>query len=200
MKKSIIAIAALLMLLACGGKQSQTKTKHADTDEQTSMVEEESKEDLKEESKEDSKEVIEALIHDLYAAAARNEGDIDQRFACHEWCDMVEAVKKKDAQLEEIGFFNEDYWTQMQDSNPDDLEAREIKFVEFDAEEGTALVDFLLDSSVQFGHLQFSFCRDDGEWRVHDIISFYVNANAHEDFTDYMVAMRDYLNGPEEEE
>jgi len=192
MRKSIIAIAALLMLFACGGKQSQTKTKHADTDEQTSMVEEK--------SKEDPKEVIEALIHDLYAAAANNESDIDERFACREWRDMVKAVNQKDAQIEEIGFFNEDYWTQMQDSNPEDLEAREIKFEQLDPEEGTALVDFLLYSSVDVTHIQLAFCHDDGEWRVHDIIRFFVDPFAHEDSFNYMGAMQEYLNESEEEE
>ncbi len=177
MRKSIIAITALLMLFACGGKQGQTK--HADA---------------KDLADENPKEEIKALIQDLYAAAARNEGEIDQRFACREWRNMVAAVEKKDEQVEEIGFFNEDYWTQMQDTNPDDLEAREIKFEELDAEEGTALVDFILDSSVQTIHLQLAFCRDDGEWRVHDIISFYLDENAHEDSFSYMEAMRDYLN------
>ena len=57
---------------------------------------------------EKAKEIIVGLINELYAAAAQNAGDIDKRFACHAWRDMVAAVNEKDAQLEEIGFFNDD--------------------------------------------------------------------------------------------
>ena len=65
-----------------------------------------------------TKEDIAGLIKELYAAASQNASDIDQRFACHAWCDTVAAVEMKDANLQEIGFFNDDYWTQMQDITP----------------------------------------------------------------------------------
>ena len=84
---------------------------------------------------EKAKEVIVGLINELYAAAAQNAEDIDGRFACHAWRDMVAAVTEKDAQLEEIGFFNDDYWTMMQDANPDDLKARDIHFEQLCASE-----------------------------------------------------------------
>ncbi len=181
MRKSIILLSALL-LLACGGKEKQTK----DTAVASS-------------SEEEAKEEIVGLIHDLYAAVADGDGNIDGRFACREWRDMVTAVETKDAELEEIGFFNEDYWTEMQDTNPDDLEARDIKFEELDTEEGKALVDFILDSPIQTIHLKFGLCKDDGEWLVHDIVRFYVNENAHEKSYSLMEAMHDYLNEPAED-
>ncbi len=181
MRKSIFLLSALL-LLACGGKEKQAKS-----------------EDVAVSTEEDAKEEIVGLIHDLYATIAHGDGDIDARFACREWRDMVTAVEAKDAELEEIGFFNEDYWTEMQDTNPDDLEARDIKFEELDAEEGTAVVDFILDSSVQTIHLKFALCQDDGEWRVHDIVRFFVDENAHEDSYSLMEAMRDYLKEPAED-
>ena len=51
-----------------------------------------------------AKEDIAERIKELYAVAAQNASDIDQRFACHAWRDTVAAVEKKDANLEEIGF------------------------------------------------------------------------------------------------
>ena len=138
-----------------------------------------------------AKEDIAGLIKELYAAA-QNESDIDQRFACHAWRDMVAAVEKKDADLEEIGFFNDDYWTMMQDSNPSDLEARDIKFEELDVKEGTALVDYTLYSSVQTIHQKLRFCREDGDWRVHDIIRFYTDSDGKEVQSSLMESMQNY--------
>ena len=133
-------------------------------------------------------------IKELYAAAAQNASDIDQRFACHAWCDTVAAVEKKDADLQEIGFFNDDYWTMMQDSNPSDLEARDIKFEQLDVEQGTALVDYILYSSVQTIHQKLRFCREDGDWRVHDIIRFYTNSeDGKEVESSLMESMQNYL-------
>ena len=132
-------------------------------------------------------------IKELYAAAAQNASDIDQRFACHAWCDTVAAVEKKDADLQEIGFFNDDYWTMMQDSNPSDLEARDIKFEQLDVEQGTALVDYILYSSVQTIHQKLRFCREDGDWRVHDIIRFYNDSDGKEVESSLMESMKNYL-------
>ena len=118
MRKIILLISALLLMLsACAGKKAQTESTDAAVIDSTIVL---------------TQEEIVGLIKELYAAAAKNEGDIDGRFACHAWRDTVAAVEAKDAHLEEIGFFNDDYWTEMQDSNPDDLEAREIKFEQLD--------------------------------------------------------------------
>ena len=136
---------------------------------------------------------IAGLVKELYAAAAQNESDIDQRFACHAWRDTVAAVEKKDANLPEIGFFNDDYWTMMQDSNPSDLEARDIKFEELDAEKGSALVDYTLYSSVQAIHQKLRFCREEGDWRVHDIIRFYNDSDGKVVQSSLMESMRSYL-------
>ena len=146
-----------------------------------------------------AKEDIAGIIKELYAAAAQNESDIDHRFACHAWRDTVAAVEKKDANLPEIGFFNDDYWTMMQDSNPSDLEARDIKFEELDVEKGTALVDYTLYSSVQTVHQKLRFCREDGDWRVHDIIRFYTDSDGKEVQSSLMKSMQDYLSAPQEE-
>jgi PAS domain-containing protein len=139
---------------------------------------------------------ISGKIHELYAAAAQNAPDIDFRFACHTWRDMVAAVEKQDAndpEVDDIGFFNDDYWTMMQDDNPEDLEARNISFVELDVEKGTALVDYELWSSVQTIHQRFRFCHEDGEWRVHDIIRYYRDADGKETAHSLMEAMQAYL-------
>ena len=146
-----------------------------------------------------TKEDIAGIIKELYAAAAQNESDIDQRFACHAWRDTVAAVEKKDANLPEIGFFNDDYWTMMQDSNPSDLEARDIKFEQLDVEQGTALVDYILYSSVQTIHQKLRFCREDGDWRVHDIIRFYNDSDGKEATFSFMESMQNYLAEPQEE-
>ena len=140
-----------------------------------------------------AKEDIAGLIKVLYAAAAQNASDIDQRFACHAWRDTVAAVEKKDANVAEIGFFNDDYWTMMQDDNPSDLEARDIKFEELDVEKGTALVDYTLYSSIQTIHQKLSFCREDGDWRVHDIIRFYNDSDDKDVPSSLMESMRSYL-------
>jgi hypothetical protein len=146
-----------------------------------------------------AKEDIAGIIKELYAAAAQNASDIDQRFACHAWRDTVAAVEKKDANLPEIGFFNDDYWTMMQDSNPSDLEARDIKFEELDVEKGIALVDYTLYSSVQTVHQKLKFCREDGDWRVHDIIRFYNDSDGKEVQSSLMESMQNYLAEPQED-
>ena len=146
-----------------------------------------------------AKEDIAGIIKELYAAAAQNESDIDQRFACHAWRDTVAAVEKKDANVPEIGFFNDDYWTMMQDDNPSDLEARDIKFEEMNVERGTALVDYTLYSSVQTIHQKLRFCREDGDWRVHDIVRFYNDSDDKEVPTSLMESMRSYLAEPQED-
>ena len=181
MRKNILMISALLMLLACGGKKTQTESA-----------------DVSDSKDEEAKEEIVGLINDLYAAEARNEGDIDRRFACSAWRKMVAAVNEKDSQLEEIGFFNDEYWTMMQDTNPDDLEARDIKIEELDAKEGRAEVSFTLCSSVQTVRQKFALCCEDGEWRVHDIIRFYDESDGEESSFSFREAMQDYLNEPME--
>jgi hypothetical protein len=145
-----------------------------------------------------AKDDMAGLIKELYAAAAQNASDIDQRFACHAWRDTVAAVEKKDAHLQEIGFFNDDYWTMMQDSNPNDLEARDIKYEELNVEKGTALVDYTLYSSVQTVHQKLRFCREDGDWRVHDIIRFYTDSDGKEVQSSLMESMQNYLSEPQE--
>lgn len=180
MKKNILWIATmLLMLSACGGKNNQTESTDTTVADSTEVK---------------AKESIIGLINGLYAAAGQNEADIDGRFACHAWRDMVAAVNEKDSQVAEIGFFNEDYWTMMQDSNPDDLEARDIQFENLDVEKGTATVSFMLYSSVQTVHMKFCFCREDGDWRVHDIVQFYDDPDDKEASFSYMESMHNYLS------
>lgn len=181
MRKSIMFISVLLMLSACGGKKTQAESADADVTDST---------DVK------AKEEIVGIINELYVAASQNAGDIDGRFACHAWRDTVAAVEAKDAHLAEIGFFNDDYWTEMQDSNPDDLEARDIQFEQLDVEKGRATVSFILHSSVQTVHQKFTFCREDGDWRVHDIIRFYNGPDGKEDSFSFMESMQKYLNEP----
>ena len=178
MRKSILMILALMMLIACGGKKTQAESADASVVDST---------DVK------AKEEIVGIINDLYAAAAQNAEDIDGRFACHAWRDTVAAVNEKDSHLEDIGFFNDDYWTEMQDDNPDDLEARDIQFEQLDVEKGRAMVSFILHSSVQTVHQKFAFCREDGDWRVHDIIRFYDDADGKEASFSFMESMQNYL-------
>ena len=146
-----------------------------------------------------AKEDIAGIIKELYAAASQNASDIDQCFACHAWRDTVAAVEKKDANLPGIGFFNDDYWTMMQDSNPSNLEARDIKFEELDVEKGIALVDYTLYSSVQTVHQKLRFCREDGDWRVHDIIRFYNDSDGKDVQSSLMESMQNYLAEPQED-
>ena len=184
MRKSILMISAMMMLLACGGKKAQTEsTDAADADTTVAFAQ---------------ADMVD-LIRDLYAAAAKNEGDIDGRFACHEWRDMVAAVEEKDSHLAEIGFFNDDYWTQMQDSNPDDLSVPYINFEQLDVEKGRALVSFFLHSSIQDVHQKFEFCHDEGNWRVHNIIRYYDDADGKEEECNLLESMRSYLAEPLEE-
>ena len=133
------------------------------------------------------------LIKELFAAEAKHEADIDGRFACSEWRKMVAAVEEKDSHEAEIGFFDEDYWTQMQDSNPADLEARDILFEKLDVEKGRALVSFILHSSIQTVRQKFEFCHDDGNWRVHNIIRYFQDADGKEEESNLMEGMRSYL-------
>ena len=188
MKKFFLFISLLLMLLACGGKKAESADNA--TVETTATADSTDAMDVK------AKEEIIGCINALYASAAKNEAGIDGRFACEAWRSMVAAVEEKDAKVAEIGFFNEDYWTEMQDSNPDDLEARDIKFEQLDVEKGTALVDFMLYSSIQTIHRQFAFCREDGDWRVHDIIRFYDDSNGKETSSSLLDEMRSYVNEP----
>ena len=94
MRKSIFIVAAMLMLLACGGKKAQAVSKDTSATESTA---------------EEAKEKITGLIKELYAAAAQNASDIDQRFACHTWREAVKAVEEKDSKLEEGDGFGRFY-------------------------------------------------------------------------------------------
>ena len=185
MRKSIFVIFALLMLLACVGKQTQTESADTAATDSTVIL---------------AQEEMTGLIKELYAAAANNEGGIDQLYACHTWREMVAAVEEKDAQVAEIGFFNDDYWTLMQDDNPDDLEARDIQFEQLDIEKGTATVSFMLHSSVQTVHQKFEFCHEDGNWRVHNIIRCYIGPDGDEEESNMLEAMQCYLDEPLEDE
>lgn len=187
MKKNypLFASLLLLMLSACGGEKSKT--------ESTDVAETESTEVS-------AQEEIVGLINELYAAAAKNEGGIDQRYACRAWQKTVAAVKEKDSHVAEIGFFNEDYWTMMQDSNPADLEVRDIQFEKLDDEKGTAMVSFILHSSTQIVRRKFELCREDGDWRVHNIISYFCGPDGKEDVSNLLEAMQSYLDEPLEDE
>ena len=186
MRKSILMIAAVMMLMACGGKKAQTESADATADMDSTVIL--------------AQEEMTGLIRELYAAASKNEADLDQLYACHTWQKMVAAVEEKDSHVAEIGFFNEDYWTQMQDSNPSDLEARDIKFEQLDVEKGSATVSFLLHSSVQDVRQKFEFCHEDGNWRVHNIIRYFQDAEGKEEESNLMEGMRSYLDEPLEEE
>ena len=187
MKKTVLFFMTLLLLSACGNsQQKQAQTEAADSTAVKAATMTDSTE-IK------AKDEIVGIINDLYAAEARNEADIDGQFACHAWREMVAAVNEKDKDVEEIGFFNDDYWTVMQDSNPDDLEARDILFEQLDVEKGTAMVSFTLYSSVQTIHQKFAFCREDGDWRVHDIIRIYGDPDGEEDSFSFMDAMQNYI-------
>jgi len=144
------------------------------------------------------KEEIEGRIKELYDAIAQRSEEGIQRFACHNWWDTVAAVEKKDENEPEIGFFNDDLWTQMQDSNPDHFEVRDVKFQQLDVEKGTALVDFVLWSTIQTVHQKFEFCREDGDWRVHNIIRLYTNSDGNEEEINFMESMTNYLTEPQD--
>ena len=178
-KRIFIMIPALIMLLACGGKKTQVESVDTAVADSTEVK---------------AKEEIVGLINGLYSAINQGGEDIDGRFACHAWQDMVARVEEVDSKLVEIGFFNEDYWTMMQDTNPDDFEVRDIQFDKLDVEKATATVNFILHSSVQTIHQGFTFCREDGDWRVHDIIQFYDDPDGKEDSSSYMEGMQSYLN------
>ncbi len=185
MRRSVLMISALMMLMACGGKKAQTESSETANNDSTAIL---------------AQEEMTGLIRELYAAEAKNEGGIDQLYACHTWRKMVAAVEEKDSHVAEIGFFNEYYWTQMQDSNPSDLEARDIKFEQLDVEKGSATVSFLLHSSVQDVRQKFEFCHEDGNWRVHNIIRYFQDADGKEEESNLMEGMRSYLDEPLEEE
>ena len=175
----------LFNLASCNGQQKQTRVGSTDVVTDNPKVEK-------------AKEAIVGCIKELYAGTDRI-GESNERFACHSWWEMVEAVDKKDADLEEIGFFNDDLWTQMQDSNPDEFEVRDIKFQQMDVEKGTALVDFVLWSSIQTVHQKFELCREDGDWRIHNIIRYRTDSDGKEVEVDMMKEMRNYLAEPQEE-
>ena len=181
---SIAVVAVVVTMVSCGGKKSRAESTDAAVVDSTVIL---------------AQKEMTGLIKELYAAAAKNEADIDQLYACHVWRETVAAVEEKDSHVAEIGFFNDDYWTQMQDSNPDDLEARDIKFEQLDVEKGRAMVSFLLHSSVQDVRQKFEFCHEDGNWRVHNIIRYFKDADGKEEESNLMEGMRSYLDEPLEE-
>lgn len=139
------------------------------------------------------KEIITSRINCLYEALAQQETGVDGRFACRSWLDLRDTCLKKDS-LDVTGLFNDDIWTWMQDTNPSDLEARNIRFVSLDAAKGTADVDFILHSSVQAVHLMFAFCCEDGDWRVHNITRFNKDENGGEWTIDFRQEMNNFLS------
>ena len=84
-------ISALMMLMACGGKKAQSESTDAADNDSTVIL---------------AQEEMTGLIKELYAAESRNEGGIDQLYACHVWRKMVDAVNEKDSHLAEIGSLN----------------------------------------------------------------------------------------------
>ena len=180
---SIVMVAVVATMVSCGSKKTQTES--ADAADSTVIL---------------AQQEITGVIKELYAAEAKNETGIDQLYVCHVWRKMVAAVEEKDSHVAEIGFFNENYWTQMQDSNPDDLEARDIQFEQLDVDKGRATVSFLLHSSVQDVHQKFEFCHEDGNWRVHNIIRYFKDADGKEEESNLMKAMQSYIDEPLEEE
>jgi hypothetical protein len=57
----------------------------------------------------------------------------------------------------------------------------------------------VLWSSIQTVHQKFEFCREDGDWRVHNIIRYYTDADGKEAESDMLESMRSYLAEPQEE-
>ena len=195
MKKSVLLVMLLLFTItmtSCNSRQKQSLEKRViglDTTEVRASDDAVIADSAQVKAGDD----ILRLINDLYAAIGRKEESIDGRFACQAWCELVAAVKEKDSHLAEIGFFNEDYWTQMQDTNPDSFEICDAKFLQLDARKGVAVVDFVLHSTVQDVHAKFQFCRDDGDWRIHDIIWFFDDGTGKEEEIDLMEGMKNYL-------
>ena len=179
----LLSVVGLLMLSACGGE----KKKQAEADDAMTQKETEAMESIVDH------------IEELYETIAKHPERSLKPFACHTWWDAVEAVEERDAELEEIGFFNDDLWTQMQDNNPDEFEVRDVQFEELDVEEGTALVDFVLWSPIQTVHQKFRLCQEEGEWRVHDIIRINEYDDGDESHYDMLEAMTHYLAEPFEE-
>ena len=179
----LLSVVGLLMLSACGGE----KKKQAEAD------------DAKLQKEMEAMESIVDHIEKLYETIAKHPERSLKRFACHTWWDAVEAVEERDAELEEIGFFNDDLWTQMQDTSPDEFEVRDVLFEELDVEEGTALVDFVLWSPIQTVHQKFRLCQEEGDWRVHDIIRINEYDDGDERQIDMLEAMTHYLAEPFEE-
>ena len=104
MKKLVLTLLsplALLMLSACGGGQ-KTQVETAEAVDST---------DLK------AKEEISGCVENLYTAIAMRQTEGLDSFACRNWWKTVDAVEEKDTHAAEIGFFNEDLWTQMQDTS-----------------------------------------------------------------------------------
>ena len=180
----LLSAVGLLMLSACGGE----KKKQAEADDAKAQKDMEAMEDIVD------------LIDELYETIAKHPEKGTKRFACQTWWDAVEAVEERDAELEEIGFFNDDLWTQMQDTNPDEFEVRDVQFEELDVEEGTALVDFVVWSPIQTIHQKFKLCQEEGEWRVHDIIRINGYDDGYEVHLDMLEEMTHYLAEPFEEE
>ena len=179
----LLSVVGLLMLSACGGE----KKKQAEAD------------DAKLQKEMEAMESIVDHIEKLYETIAKHPERSLKRFACQTWWDAVEAVEERDAELEEIGFFNDDLWTQMQDTNPDEFEVRDVLFEELDVEEGTALVDFVLWSPIQTVHQKFRLCQEEGDWRVHDIIRIDEYDDGDERQIDMLEEMTHYLAEPFEE-
>ena len=180
-KLTMLLLCAVTMI-SCNGQQKRVQTTNTEVSADDPAAKK-------------AQEDIVSRINKLYSSLAQREESTDS-FACRTWCDTVDAVDNKDAEIAEIGFFNDDLWTQMQDDNPDVFEVRDLKFLELDIEKGTALVDFVLWSPIQTVHQKFAFCHDDGEWRVHNIIRCDTDSDGKEKEFDFMEAMRDYLAEP----
>ena len=110
----IMLLICVITTASCNGKQKQAGVGSSDVATDNPKVEK-------------AKEDIVGCIKELYAGTDRI-GESNERFACHSWWEMVEAVDKKDAELEEIGFVKDDLGNHMHDSNHDDCEVRDIKF------------------------------------------------------------------------
>jgi hypothetical protein len=195
MKKFLFILACAFAIVCCGQKNNVNVNDNDNTPRSTLNAQHSTLNTPRSTNVGEQKvqEELTSLIKTIYAEIANQNGETNNH-ACHTFIQLEEEVNKIDENLEDIGFFNEHIYTQMQDTEPDDIEVRNIKFEQMDVEKGTALASFEVRlADIQNVRMKFAFCREDGEWRVHDIIKFYIDADEKEAWGSYLEGMKNYV-------
>lgn len=195
MKKTFMLIAAAILTLAsCGNpiKGNDNGSEPRDTDfmlDGPGSVYEPTPEEVGENAIESVQEVYEA-VREAYSSENWQEksSELDKKYCSKDWNTTLNAVIEKDKDLvEEIGFFDADYWVMGQDFDEENLHATDfvLEKLLLDDTPWRAVVTLKLQN---YGTkpVRVDLVMEDGVWKVDDLTDLSYDL-------DWKKSMKEYL-------